>query len=100
MASSTGLEITPRIRSPLMASPSRISKARSSRTRFPWIPFSRWVASRNRFQRLNGIQGNLVREDLALLIRDGLAFNGERILGVISKPLEEAIRVRYHPRRR
>ena len=59
-----------------------------------------WGASRNRFQRLNGIQGNLVREDLALLIRDGLAINGERILGVISKPVEEAIRVRYHPRRR
>jgi len=33
------------ILSPWMASPSPISKARSSRTRFRWIPFSRWKQS-------------------------------------------------------
>ena len=36
-----------------------------------------WGPSRDRFQRLNRVQRNLVREDLTLLIGNGLAVNGE-----------------------
>src|SRR4029077_16101142 len=50
----------------------------------------RWRA-RNDFQRLNGFHGNLVREDLALLVRDGLAVDRERVLRVIPKAMKQPI---------
>jgi len=42
---------------------------------------------------LHGIHGDLVGEDLALLIGDGLAIDGERILGVIAHAVKEAVGV-------
>ena len=42
---------------------------------------------------LNGVGGKLVGEDLALLVGDGLAVDGERVGGVIAEAVEEAVGV-------
>src|ERR1700694_5211225 len=49
--------------------------------------------------RLNGIERNLVGENFALLVGDGLAIHGERILCVITKAMKESVRVRGDARR-
>ncbi len=49
--------------------------------------------SLNNLQRLNGIKRNLVGEDFALLVGDGLAVHRKRVLGVIAKAVEGAIRI-------
>src|SRR5580658_1081163 len=45
------------------------------------------------FHRLDGVDRQLVGEDLALLIRNRLAVNGKRVRGVIAKSVKEAVRV-------
>src|ERR1700730_6677191 len=60
--------------------------------------FSRWCAGDD-LHRLNGIERNLVGENLALLIGDGLAIYGERILRVIPQTMKESVRVRGDARR-
>ena len=45
------------------------------------------------FERLDRVHGNLVREDFALLIGDGLAVDGERVFGVVAEAVEEAVRI-------
>ena len=45
----------------------------------------------NHLHRLHGIDRDLVREDLALLICDGLAIDGERIRGVIAQPVKRPL---------
>ena len=42
---------------------------------------------------LNGVGGNLVGEDLALLVGDGLAVDGEGVGGVIAEAVKEAVGV-------
>ncbi len=61
--------------------------------------FSRW-SSRHGFDRLNRVQRNLVGEDLALLVRNGLPIYRERILGVVTESVKQAVRVCHHARRR
>ena len=39
------------------------------------------------------LDGNLVGEDLALLVGDGLAVDGERVGSVIAEAVEEAVGV-------
>src|ERR1041385_5904360 len=56
--------------------------------------------SGNHFQRLNRFHRNLIREDLALLIRDRLAIHGKRIFCVIPKSVEESVGIGYYSRRR
>ena len=45
------------------------------------------------FDGLNGVGGKLVGEDLALLVGDRLAIDGERVGGVIAEAVEEAVGV-------
>lgn len=52
--------------------------------------FSRWSAGDD-LQRLNRVERNLIGENLALLIGDGLAVNRERVFRVIAKSVEESI---------
>src|SRR3981081_3871235 len=47
---------------------------------------------------LNRIHGNLIRENLALLICDGLSVHRERILRVIPKAMEKSVGIRDNPR--
>ncbi len=42
-------------------------------------------------ERLHSVGGKLVGEDLALLVGDGLAVDGEGVLRVIAKAMEEAV---------
>ena len=42
---------------------------------------------------LDGVGGDLVGEDFALLVGDGLAIDGEGVGGVIAEAVEEAVRV-------
>ena len=50
------------------------------------------------FKRLHGIQRNLVTEDLALLVGDGLAVYGKRVLRVIAEAMKEAVGIGRHAR--
>ena len=43
------------------------------------------------FERLDGVGRDLIREDLALLVGDGLAIDGEGIGGVIAQAVEQAV---------
>ena len=61
--------------------------------------FCRWPAG-NRFERLNRVQGNLVGKDLALLVCNGLAIHGKRILRVIAQSVKQSVRVRHYSGRR
>jgi len=45
---------------------------------------------------LNGVGGKLVGKDLALLVGNGLAVDGEGIGRVIAETVEEAVGVRGH----
>src|ERR1700680_521618 len=49
--------------------------------------------TRDNFQRLNGICRNLIGKHFALLIRDRLVVYRERVLGVVSQPMEESVRI-------
>ena len=51
------------------------------------------------FQGLHRVGGELVGENLTLLIGNGLAVDGERVGGVVAQPVEEAVRVRSNARR-
>src|SRR5260370_41666900 len=57
-----------------------------------------WRRAREHFQGLNRINGNLVRKDLALLIRDRLAVYGKRVFRMVSHSVGEAVRVRSDAR--
>jgi len=46
---------------------------------------------------LDGIERDLVREHLALLVCDGLAVDGERILRVVAETVEEAVGIGRTP---
>jgi hypothetical protein len=48
----------------------------------------------NDFERLNGVDRDLIGEDLTLLVRYWLAVNGERVRGVIAESMEQPVRVR------
>ncbi len=54
----------------------------------------------NHLQRLHRVRWQLVREHLALLVRNGLAVDRKRIRRMIAQPMEQPIRVRRNPRRR
>ena len=56
--------------------------------------------ARDDLHRLNRIQGNLVGEDLALLVGDGLAIDRERVLRVIAQSVEKAVGIGGDSRRR
>ena len=45
------------------------------------------------FHRLHGVDRDLIRENLALLVRDRLAVDGERVRGVIAQAVEKTVGV-------
>ena len=49
--------------------------------------------------RLDRIERNLVGENFALLVGDGLAIDRERVLGVIAQPVEQAVGIGRDSRR-
>src|SRR5882724_1694043 len=54
----------------------------------------------NHFHRFDRIEGNLVGEDFALLVRDGLAVDGERVFRMVSQSVEQTIGIGGDSRRR
>src|SRR5438034_1855708 len=52
------------------------------------------------FQRLNRIDGDLIREDLAGLVRHRLAIDGKRAFRMIADGVNQSVRIRYRPGRR
>ena len=58
-----------------------------------------WRRSVDDFQGLNGVNRNLVGENLALLVRDRLAVHRERILRVVAQAVEKAVRIGRDARR-
>ena len=46
------------------------------------------------FEGLDGVGGDLVGEDLGLLVGDGLAVEREGVFGVVAEAVEEAVRIR------
>ncbi len=61
--------------------------------------FGGWCAV-DHFERLNRIDRNLVREDLALLVRDRLAVHRKRVLRVVAETVEKTVRIRGDSGRR
>src|SRR5271156_2681978 len=59
----------------------------------------RWRRAGYDFHRLNGFDGKLIGEDLALLVGDRLAVDGERIRGVVADAVEETIGIGSDSRR-
>ena len=51
------------------------------------------------FHRLHGVDRELIREDLALLVRNRLAVDGERVRGVIAESVEKTVGVGRNSRR-
>ena len=49
--------------------------------------------ARDHLERLDGVGGKLVGEDLALLVGDGLAVDGEGVRGVVAEAVEETVGV-------
>ncbi len=49
------------------------------------------------FHRLHGVDRDLIREDLALLVGNRLAVDGERVRGVIAESVEQAVGVGRNP---
>ena len=56
----------------------------------------RWRAFDD-LHRLDGVDRHLIRENLALLVRNRLAVNRERVRGVIAEPMEKAVGVGRNP---
>ena len=51
------------------------------------------------FHRLDRVEGDLIRKDLALLVGDRLAIDGKRILRVIAESVKEAVGIGGDSRR-
>ena len=62
-------------------------------TRLVLSPYSAGGAPADDLDGLNGVGGELVGEDLALLVGDGLAIDGEGVGGVVAEAMEEAVGV-------
>ncbi len=62
-------------------------------------PYSAGGAPAMTSMRLDRVQRNLVGEDFALLIGDGLAIHRKRVLRVVAQAVEQAIGIGRDPRR-
>ena len=55
--------------------------------------------ARDNLHGFDRIERDLVREDLALLVRNGLAIDHERVLRMITHPMKQPVRIRRNSRR-
>ncbi len=68
-------------------------------TRLVLSPYSAGGAPADYRHRLHGVERNLVRENLALLIGDGLTIERERVLRVVTEAVKQAIGIGRNSRR-
>ena len=76
------------------------SQARASGCHDDEAGFTAKIRRRRAFDdlhRLHGLHRQLIRENLALLVRNWLAVNGEGVRGVIAQPVEKTVGVGRNP---